>query len=89
MIRRILATVAAATLLLVLGGTAAFADTGFCAAGGAGGSSAAGVTLASTGSGIDINTWLGIGVGLVVLGVYLMVFGPGRRRRGQADTTSA
>lgn len=97
--RRVLATIVTATVLFIAGATVAaaeevghcWADGGSAAAGSAGGGTGvvSASSLASTGSSIDVTTWAAVGIGLVLLGMILMVFLPGSRRRGQADTATS
>lgn len=86
MMRRILTVAATSSLLLTSGAAAAFASDQFelCYVDPvSGSSSASGISLASTGSGIDVGTWLIVGIALLALGATLAIISPGRR---PADT---
>lgn len=96
--RKVLATIVTAAVLLVAGASAAAAEeVGHCWAGGesaAAGSTSGGTgltsaaSLASTGSGIDVTTWAAVGIGLVLVGMILMLVLPGSRRRSRTEPTT-
>jgi len=80
-----LAVAAIAAALLLLGGPAAFAADGIeqCLVSEV---NAAGASLASTGAGIDVQTWLMGGIALLAVGATLAIVAPGRRRESKVLT---
>ena len=83
MFKRSLTVLAVVMGMLLLGGPAAFAADGIepCLV--------SGVSLASTGSSIDVANWMMIGVGLLAVGLTLAIVSPKRRRAPQIDSAAA
>src|SRR5690349_13907786 len=80
MIKKSLTIVVATVGLLIVGGPAAFAaDIELCTPEDAV-ANAGGVSLASTGAGIDVKTWLIAGIALLAVGATLAIVAPRRRR---------